>query len=146
MKHLTIEENVIDLKERFGHKYKVAYDEAAGARHDPWMVQIPCQHGHFYPHGGREIGFATDKRGPIAKRLARLPFTKVVQDGDDGINLIFDIEHFDAIAAIVIPRKRRQVSESERQRLKEIGRQTRFSNGSKNDCGDLESPQRVSGI
>lgn len=121
----------IDLRQRFGKKYRVKYEESYyaergdGARSDaPWLQIIPCQHGHIYPFGGEMLAASTDTRGPIAKRLVRLACTAVVQDGDDGVNASFHVDDFDQIAEIIKPRKRRRrsMSEEDKKRLAEMGR------------------------
>ena len=70
----------IDLKTRFGKRYRITHDQAHAAEygegsrvHDPWLLTIPCRHGHIYPHGGELLGASTDRRGSIARRLAALP-------------------------------------------------------------------------
>ena len=111
----------IDLHEQFGDQFRVAYDESYrtergnnGRLHDPWLMLLPCQHGHIYPHGGALLGASTDHRGPIANRLAALPFAIIVQDGDDGLNVVFDVEAFDEVAAIMKPKRRRRLSTDKR--------------------------------
>ena len=68
--------NCINLKERFGDRHPVKHEESYvadrgdGARaEDPWLMIIPCKHGHLYPHDGDLLGASTDRRGPIARSL-----------------------------------------------------------------------------
>ncbi len=63
--------------------------------------------------------------------LRELPFIDraASMDGSDGVNAVFDVEHFDAMAAIMRPKRRRRVSAEEKQRLAEIGAKYRFSAG-----------------
>ena len=126
----------INLREQFGRRYKVQYEESYYAEHgpnawveDPWLMIIPCRNGHICPWGETTLAACTDKAGPIAKRLKALPFTTTHQDGDDGANVLFEVEHFDEVAEIMIPRRRRQVSEEERRRLAEAGAKYRFRRG-----------------
>src|SRR5262245_21282727 len=79
----------INLRERFGNRYVIEYDEAHTRGDDPWMQVIPCRHGHIYPHGDNLLGIATKGRGPLARSLARMKGVTVTQDGDDGINATF---------------------------------------------------------
>ena len=109
--------NYIDLKERFGSRYRVTYEPSyaaergeRGRRHDSWLQTIPCQHGHIYPHGGELLGASTNHRGRVANRLAALPCVRIVQDGDDGVNVVFDVAEFETIAAVMKPRHRRRLS------------------------------------
>jgi len=119
----------IDLKQRFGDRFKVAYEESYYAEYgpdartvDPWLMIILCQHGEICPWGDDNLAACTNHAGPIANRLKALPYTQVAQDGDDGANVVFDVKHFDKVAQIMKPRRRRQVTEAERQRLAEMSR------------------------
>lgn len=114
----------INLKERFGRKYRVVYEESyyaqygPGARtEDPWYMVIPCQLGHVYPFGGSMLAATTNKSGPVAKRLKSLSFVTVHQDGSDGVTVLFNVVHFPEIARIMRPRVRRQVSLEQRSKL-----------------------------
>ena len=126
----------VNLKERFGNRFKIQHEESYAAERsefrtaeEPWLQIIPCRHGHICPWGGSTLAACTDKAGGVARRLKALPFTTVAQDGDDGANILFDMEHFEAVAEIILPRKRRRLSEAGRQRLAEVGAKTRFQHG-----------------
>ena len=118
----------VNLKRRFGDRYRVDYEEAYFAERtrrtleDPWQMLVLCRNGHICPWGGSLLAACTRGRGAVAGRLRSLPFAAVVQDGDDGVNVLFDVKHFDDVAAIMRPRRRRHVSEAERQRLAELSR------------------------
>ena len=103
-----------NLKERFGDRYRVDYEESYAAdlgKHarteDPWLMIIPCQHGHICPWGGELMAACTNKRGSVANRLSELPVTEPWMDGDDGANVRFHVRDFDQVAEIMKPRKRR---------------------------------------
>lgn len=99
----------MNLRRLFGDRYRIAYDPARiGRADDPWLQIIPCRHGHLYVDGKNTLGFASNNRGPIANRVAALPFVTVTQDGDDGLNMVFHVRHFDEVAEIVLPRTRRK--------------------------------------
>ena len=119
----------INLKKRFGDRFRVTYEESYAAQHgasarvdDPWLQILMCQHGHLYPQGGDMLAASTDRRGPVAKALADMDCTTVLQDGDDGINVSFHVDDFEEVAGLMKPRRRRQVSDPERNRLAEMGR------------------------
>ncbi len=141
----------INLKERFGDRFKVTYEESYYAQYgpnaqieDPWLMIIPCQNGHIYPHGGETLAASTDRCGSVAKRLAGLDCVTVVQDGSDGTTAAFDVSNLDRIAQIMIPRKgRRRLSPEHRARLLEVGRKHRFPAGSRTPNNALESHPRV---
>ena len=115
----------INPKERFGHHYRVAYEESYYADYgpnarieDPWLMVVLCKHGEICPWGGSILAACANKPGRAAKRLKSLPFTKVARDGDDGANVLFDIERFDLVvyddtrqAARILEIKKRTVQQ-----------------------------------
>jgi len=112
----------INLKRQFGERYKVAYEESYAAEHgehgraeDPWLMIVLCQNGHICPWGGSNLAACTNTAGAVSKRLRALPFVEVVQDASDGINATFDVKHFDEVAAIMKPRRRRRQTEAQKQ-------------------------------
>lgn len=120
----------INLRDRFGDVYRVEYEPsyyvehgAHGRAHDPWLMIIRCQYGEVLPWGGTTLAASSDSRGRVANRLKALPFAAVAQDGDDGATVLFDIEHFDAVAEILKPRRRRRLTDAQRQRAAEHLRQ-----------------------
>jgi hypothetical protein len=124
--------NCVNIKERFGGKYRITYEESYYAQYgenarveDAWLQIIPCRRGHLFPWGGDKLAASTNSRGSAARRLAGLDFVTVVQDGDDGVTVLFPVERFAEIAEIMGPRRRRQVSDAERARLAGLSR--RFS-------------------
>jgi hypothetical protein len=64
---------------------------------------------YIYPHGGDILAATTNKRGAVAKALAALPCTTVIQDGDDRITVAFHLDDFDEVAALMTPKRRRRV-------------------------------------
>lgn len=114
--------NCVNLREQFGERFRIEYDEAhRGRGDDPWLQVIPCLRGHIYPHGGELLGIATNSRGATAAALARLAGVVVVQDGDDGINATFPVAMFGRVAALVRPKRRRRLSAERREGLVSIG-------------------------
>jgi hypothetical protein len=66
----------------------------------------------------------------------------VRQQGDFGeLTASFHIDDFDQLAKIMVPRRRRQVSEAERSRLAEIGRRSRFQHGYEREYSGAERTQ-----
>lgn len=125
----------IDLKERFGQRCRIRYEDN-GDRHrgrDPWLAMIDCRHGHIYPQGGDQLAASTDNRGAIARRLAALPCVRVMQDGDDGINVVFDAADFPTVAAVMKPKRRRSLTPDQIAERTERLRQYRFSTASQSD-------------
>lgn len=106
----------IDLAARFGGRYRITWDEAAGPRPtDPWLMQIPCQAGTIYPHGGDKLALELDYHRHLAKRVAAIPGVRLHQDGDHEKTFVFPSDLFDAVAAIVQPKRRRQLTPEQKQ-------------------------------
>jgi hypothetical protein len=127
----------IDLHAQFGNQFKTQRDPAFAAGHsrdgnvdDPWGHVIPCMHGEFFPLGGDWLAASTYKRGKIANRLSALDCCTVVQDADDGLVVRFKVADFDAVAAVMRPRRRRVLSDAQRADLIEAGRPTRYASPS----------------
>lgn len=122
----------VDLKDRFSHRYRIGHDpaakhEAAGMS-DPWMFTIRCQFGEIYPYGGEKLAFHCTGNIVRQKVKEAFPDMEISNWTDDGEAVfIFHVDRLPEIAKFAKPRRRRQVSESERQRLAEIGRETQFS-------------------
>lgn len=113
----------VDLRAVAGKRYQLEYEEShRGKADEPWLLLIPCQCGHIYPHSDKLLGVATNGRGSLTQKIARLPGVEVVQDGDDGINAVFPASLFAKVAAIVKPKRKRQVSAKERERLASMGK------------------------
>ena len=127
----------INLTERFGDRYRIAFDPAYDPKFrprdklDPWSMVIPCQRGEIYPYGEETLVVEVEGRPIIRKRLNALDCTVTHQEGDNFGAFRFHVNHFDAVAKIVLPRKRRQLSEDQRrqsaERLREYQYQSRTS-------------------
>ena len=111
----------INLRERFGDVYKVELEESYHAdrgenarTEDPWLQVLLCQHGHIYPHGRDVLAASTNTRGGIARKLAALDCTTVVQDGSDGINATFHVRDFERVAELMKPKRRRRLTVEQR--------------------------------
>jgi hypothetical protein len=128
----------INLRERFGKRFRIRYEESYRAQYgprawtpDPWLMIIPCRHGHVFPWGGDKLAASTNRRGGIARNIMALPGVTVHQDGSDGITAVFHVDRFEAVAAIMLPKRRRVASEAEKERLRHLGRQFGYQPG----CG-----------
>jgi hypothetical protein len=121
----------INLRATFGDRFRVRYEESYYVQRgafrprgeDPWLQIIPCDFGHIGPWGGSTLAACTNGRGPTVTRLTALACVKVAQNGTDGVNVLFDVADFEQVAAIMRPKRRRKVSEAERQRLAALSRQ-----------------------
>jgi hypothetical protein len=92
-------------------------DRPARRHDDPWELVLSGARGFVAPAGGGHLLACTHHRNTTAAILAKVPGAVVTQDGDDGQNVRFHARHLDAVAGVLRLRRRRQVSEAERQRL-----------------------------
>lgn len=112
---------VVNLKEIFGSRYRISREDGQRSPTDPWALLLPCRFGHIFVHGGKMLGASTNCSGRIAKRLKQLDCVEIAQDGDDGVNVIFDIADFSKIAAIICPRVKRKLSAAHSKKFVEAG-------------------------
>jgi hypothetical protein len=137
---MTASPTCLNLSELFGDRFRIGHDPVAETwkeKQDPWMMTILCQRGLIYPYGGTTLAVEIDYRPILAKAVAKVPGVRLYQDGDWEKTFLFDVSLFDQIAAIVKPRKRKQLSEEQRERLADIGKQHRFSPRSTGDQSRL---------
>jgi hypothetical protein len=143
----------INLKERFGGRFKVEFEESYDAERPEfraaealWLMVIPCQHGHICPWGGELLAACTNRRGLVARRLVRLAFVKVAHDADDGVNVTFSVQRFPEVAAIMKPRRRRRLSAEHRQKLIEASKPHWFLGGQHGSESGSDERGRVSRV
>ena len=104
----------IDVREEFGHRWRIGLDEAAGGRwKDAWNYRIVCRYGHICPWGGDLLAASTDRAGSVANRLMKLAGVQVVHDGDDGATVVFSRPLLKTVASLLRPRTVRQPSPSQ---------------------------------
>jgi hypothetical protein len=126
----------VNLRERFGRRYRVECEESYHAQYgpnarieDPWLQTIPCHYGHIYPHGGTTLAASVDGHPNVAGQLRQLACCRIHQDGDFGeLTVIFDVADFPVVARVMKPRRRRSLRLTSEQR-QEIGRRLRESRG-----------------
>jgi hypothetical protein len=133
----------IDLRERFGGKYRITWDEAREGRDEsPWLMQIPCagRGVTVYPHGGSTLAVEVNNRRGVSARLAELGLTQH-QDGDREKTFLLDVADFDRVAAVVRPRRRRHLSE----RVRDAFAAGREAGLAALRAGNLPAPERQEG-
>lgn len=122
----------INLRERFGKRYRLTFDPAYDPKGrprdklDPWMMVIEGQRSTIYPYGGCLLAVEVEGRAVTRRRLRELAGTTVIQDGDDFTAFTFDVGIYPAVAAIVRPRRRRILSEAQREQLRQLSSQHGF--------------------
>jgi hypothetical protein len=96
----------LNLCERFGARYKIAWDPADESGHqDPRVMTIPCARGTIFPHGGDTLAVEVDGHPKLAGLLRGLGFV-CHQDGDDMQTFLFPVERFDEVAKLIRPYRR----------------------------------------
>ena len=86
------------------------------------------------------IGFA------IARKLAALDCTTVVQDGSDGINATFHVRDFERVAELMKPRRRRRMTEEQRRAAAERLAKYAFKPARQTDSEALIHASRVPAV
>ncbi|MGD0945875.1 MAG: hypothetical protein ABSA52_00475 [Candidatus Binatia bacterium] len=135
----------VNLQERFGRQYRVTW-EADGvtkrfwAREDwSWLMDIRGRRGVIYPFGGEMLA-AVESGARIGAKLRALPCVRSTR-GDTETVVTFHVDDAPAVFELLKPYRRRQVSETQRERLRAIGFQRRAH--SESDFPALESTQTV---
>jgi len=114
----------INLKDRYGDRFVVTHEESYYAekpefrqQEEVWLQIIPCHKGHLMPFDDSHFAACTNHRGPTVNQLRVIPSAQMWQDGDDGVNVVFHIDHFEEVVQVMKPRKRRRLSPEARQAL-----------------------------
>jgi hypothetical protein len=135
----------INLRERFGDRYRIGFDEAAVNGTDPSMQTIPCRFGTIYPHGGEKLAIQVDGHNRIAKQMAAIPGIALHQDGDDEKTLVFPVNLFDQVAAIVAPKRVRRLTDEQKAKLLDAGQFYQFKAGAKAGFLERQAPESTKG-
>ena len=117
----------INLKRRFGSKYRIGTDPSYVAEtgsttnnnRDPWLWFLRGSRGHICPWGGDLLAVCmNDGHSILSKRLAEEEWIVKRQWGSDGVNAIFHVDDFEKAAVYAKLHRRRQLSESDKERLR----------------------------
>jgi hypothetical protein len=115
----------VSLLECYGDKYRVGYDpiyDAKGKHHatrDPWYMVLRCRFGVIYPAGGDVLAAEVLHHPKAAKLLRALRGVTLFTEGDDGVTFRFPAALFGEVAEVLRPRKRRRLSEEQREACRE---------------------------
>jgi len=101
----------INLKKKYGDRFRIAYDESRPTNRDqPWYQIIRCRGGHeIFPHGDNDFSVSLDNAPRLSKRLQAIG-CRLHQSGNDGDTLLFNVELFDQVADIVKPYRKKRLS------------------------------------
>jgi len=121
----------INLKEKYGDRFKIGLDEAAfcegESKKDPWYFMILCKYGDIYPVSDVKLGFHCTGEKIRGRLHKEHPEIEVHNWSDDGEAIfIFDQEQFGIIAEYAKPRRRRRLKNTDRLRLANAGQRSRF--------------------
>ena len=128
---------LVDLEATFARRLKVTHEADdvtwfSWAEIDrPWLLEIVGHNGTVSPWGGELLQCSSD-RPRISARLLALPFVVAHRGGaEKGEECVirFHVDHAAAVFEIIRPYLRRQVSETEKARLREMGASHRFKKG-----------------
>jgi hypothetical protein len=144
----------INLKKRFGDRFKVLYEEGYYAQHgetawreDPDLMIIPCKWGHLYPDGPETLAASVDGHPRIAVQIQKLKCCRVHQDGDNGeLTVLFDVADFDQVAKIMQPHRKRQWTAEQKQQASERLAKYRYTSaveGHSSEQTDAPAPGTV---
>lgn len=116
----------VDLKERFGDRYRIAYDPAAalerGGKSNPWYYIIRCKFGEVHPYGGQMLAFhcrGSKMRGIIKREFPDFEIQSWTDD-EEAV-FLFHVDRFPELAKIIRPRRSRKLSEEHRRKLTGAG-------------------------
>jgi hypothetical protein len=112
-------------------RFRLARDESNDAERFkgeelPWLLQIPCQRGHIYKHSDELLAVyvTTQPRAMKLEALEGVIAHDAFAEGE-GIYL-FRPELIEKVAGIMKAKRKRRMSEEQRQRLIENTRRYRF--------------------
>src|SRR4051794_24831592 len=107
----------VDLRGMTGFKLvNELTGKRAGVRDDRWELVIPGRYGDVSPYGGALLIASTNGAYKTREILKAVPSAVVSQDADDGANVLFPADQFATVAAILRLRKRRVLSDADRQK------------------------------
>ena len=111
--------NPINLKTLAAGQFRLGLDEAAliepGGKKDPWYQVIPCKYGQIYPFSNTLLAIHSKGSG-IRQKLQDIEGITVHNWSDDGEAIfLFGPELFEKVTGVVKPKRKRQLSQAQRQ-------------------------------
>jgi hypothetical protein len=88
---------------------------------------IACRNGHISAWGGDTLAASTNGRGPVAGKLAKIG--QLWNDADDGVTIVFSPDQFADVAKVMVPRRRKRLTDEQRAKLVAAGAKYRIQPG-----------------
>ncbi len=122
---------MIDLKKRFGQKYRIFMDEAwyVGTaesypdkiKHRPWYYEIRGKYGTIYLYGTNKLAVRiTANRIKSRIKTDYRNILSLYLEAEDESIFLFNPEDFELVARLTKARRKKQATEKERLRLRRI--------------------------
>lgn len=108
---------IIDLKNRYGKKYKIRFDKSAADMPDPDLMYqiIPCRYGEIYAYDHEYLAAMANSMR-IANEMRSWPELEIILDAGDAVIFKFHVDHFDKVAQKIKARQKYSISDAERER------------------------------
>ncbi len=132
---------MIDLKKRFGKRYRIFMDEAwyietAESNPDkmkekPWYYEFRGKYGKIYLYGSSNKLAVNISSNIISRRVERdnTNIFDLYLKTSEGSIFLFDQEHTEFVAKLIKAKRKKQLSEKHKNKLVESGKSFRFSTG-----------------
>ena len=128
---------MLDLKKRFGKKYRIYMDEAWYAedsqsnpnklKDKPWYYEVRGKYGAIYLYGASKL--AVRVTGNRIKGRIKTEYKDILSlylEAEYESIFLFNPESFEIVAGLIKARRKKQISEQERLRLRNISGLTHY--------------------
>jgi hypothetical protein len=122
---------MVDLKKQYGKKYRIFTDEAWAAedsqsnpdkvKDKPWYYEIRGKYGVIYLYGDNKL--AVRITGNRIKSRIKTEYKDILSlyiEAENESIFLFNPENFEIVAGLIKARRKKQISEQERLRLRSI--------------------------
>lgn len=111
------------------HGFKPSWDESReGLSRDLWAMTLAGKHGHIYVQSEDQLAFSTSVRR-AASLMVEIPGCVLIQEGNDGWNVLFPTEYLERVGeALKVRRKRRLSPEQKAEMAARLAKYNKRSN------------------
>ena len=131
---------MIDLKKRYGKKYRIFMDEAWSVetaesnpdkvKEKPWYYEIIGKYGTIYLYGTNKLAVRiTANRVKARIKTEYHDILELHLEAEDESVFLFNPVNFEIVASLIKARKRKQLSGEHRSKLIKAGSNFRYSTG-----------------